>query len=86
MHIFVKRRGQWTVCAIKLFHRPHPHDHRHHHHHHHERKYGWFVPCSLLSLYIFGGPLIRSLADPTLAALIVCGPLQLVTHLCFFGP
>ena len=45
-------------------------------------------PCSLLSLYFFlffweGGGLIRSLADPTLAALIVCGPLQLVTHQCY---
>ena len=30
-------------------------------------------------LILFWG-LIRSLADPTLAALIVCGPLQLVTH------
>ena len=30
--------------------------------------------------------LIRSLADPTLTAFIVCGPLQWVTHSCIFGP
>ena len=31
--------------------------------------------------------LIRSLVDPTLAAFIVCGPLQfMVSHLCIFGP
>ena len=33
-------------------------------------------------VFILFGGLIRSLADPTLAALIVCGPLQLVTLLC----
>ena len=32
-------------------------------------------------VFILFWGLIRSLADPTLAALIVCGPLQLVTHL-----
>ena len=31
-------------------------------------------------VFILFWGLIRSLADPTLAALIVCGPLQLVTH------
>ena len=33
---------------------------------------------SIVFILFFG--LIRSLADPTLAALIVCGPLQLVTR------
>ena len=49
------------------------------------------VSLAVYCLYTFAfeggeGGLIRSLADPTLAALIVCGPLQLVTHLCIFGP
>ena len=39
-----------------------------------------YQPCSLLPLYISFW-LIRSLVDPTLAVFIVCGPLQLVTHL-----
>ena len=37
--------------------------------------------CSLYCFYIFLLWLIRSLVDPTLAAFIVCGPLQFVTHL-----
>ena len=40
-----------------------------------------YQPCSLLSSHFFR--LIRSLADPSLAAFIVCGPLQfLVSQLC----
>ena len=38
------------------------------------------ISLALFSLHIFLG-LIRSLVDPTLAAFIVCGPLQLVTHI-----
>ena len=34
---------------------------------------------SIVFILFFG--LIRSLADPTLTALILCGPLQLLTHL-----
>ena len=38
-----------------------------------------YQPCSLYCLYTFLFWLIRSLVDPTLAAFIVCGPLQFVT-------
>ena len=45
------------------------------------------VDCNRQTINCKADTTIRSLVDPTLAAFIVCGPLQfLVSHLCIFGP